>query len=167
MECCWIKKRHVATTEQLVVPHVLLCHIQTWHQFLSCQFVSFAVKSGISFSSFSCQSFTLMATICYNLFQWHSQLVTFSLCWSSLTCCNLVCLSAVVSAAKRSCWQVVISHWQPEQSWSAPISLLCFFNLSCFCSSVSAGVARSHLLSAMWVSREAGSLLPSVFSLST
>ena len=60
-----LKKRHAAMTEQLVVPHVLLCHIQTWHHFLSCQFVSFAVKSGISFSSFSCQSFTLTGTICY------------------------------------------------------------------------------------------------------
>ena len=25
-----LKKRHAVRTEQFVVPHVLLCHIQTW-----------------------------------------------------------------------------------------------------------------------------------------
>ena len=64
LEGTLLKKRHAVTTEQFVIPHVLLCHIQTWHHFLSC----LSVKSGISFrSSFSCHSFTLTGTICCNL----------------------------------------------------------------------------------------------------
>ena len=50
---------------------------------------------------------------------------------------------------------------------SAPVSLLRFLNLSCFSSFFSAGIAPSLLLSAVWVSHEAGSLPPSVFSYTT
>ena len=95
--------------------------------------LSFAVKTGISFrGSFSCQSFTLTGTICCNLFQWHSQLVPFGLWWRALICCNLVSLSAVVSAVKHSSWQVLISSIGSLNRASAPISLLRFLNFSCF-----------------------------------
>ena len=53
-----------------------------------------------------------------------------------------------------SCWPFGV--W--EGHWSAAI---------CFCSFVSAGFGCSLLSSAVWVSREAGSLPPSVFSQST
>jgi len=33
-------EKEAAMTEQFVGHHVLLCHIQTWHLFLSCLFVS-------------------------------------------------------------------------------------------------------------------------------
>ena len=84
--------------------------------------------------------------------------------WRVLICYNLVSLSAVVSAAKRSHWQVLVPL--PLAVWAEHL-LLRFLNLSCFCLSVSAGIARSLLLSAVCVSHEAGSLLPSVFTLST
>ena len=62
-----------------------------------------------------------------------------------------------------------LPHWQSEQSVCSYISLLRFltFHLSCFCSSVSAAITRSFLLSVVWDSFEAGALPPSVFSLST
>ena len=56
-------EKEAATTEQSVVPCVLLCHVQSWHLFLQWSqlpiCLSFAVKSCVSFSySLSCQSFS-------------------------------------------------------------------------------------------------------------
>ena len=100
MECCW-KKRHV-----------LLCHIQTWHLFLSC--LSFA-QSGISFrSSISCQSLTLTSTTCCNLFQW---LVTFRFVLKF----TYPLQSGVFISSSFSCQVFMLTgfhlfHWQVEQS---------------------------------------------------
>ena len=60
-------EKEAAMTEQFVVPHVLLCRIQTWHLYLSCQMSHSLSKSGILFRGFSCQFFTLTGTICCNL----------------------------------------------------------------------------------------------------
>ena len=139
----------------------MLCHIQTWHLFLSCP--SFAVKSGISFrSSISCQSLTLTGTTCCNLFQW---LVTFRFVLKFTYLLQSVFISSSFSCQAFMLTGFHLFHWQVEQSVCSYLSPLQTF--PCFCSSVSAGFARSLLLSAIWVSREAGSLSPSVFSLST
>jgi len=121
-------EKEAVTTEQFVVPYVLLCHIPTWHLFLSCLFVSFTVKSG----SFSSQSFTLPVT---HLLQ---SCVFIS---SSFRC-------------KRSHWQVLISSiWHSEHSvcsyFSPPFSQPFLLLLVCV------DIARSlpSLLSAGWVSR--------------
>ena len=58
-------EKEAVMTQQSVVPCVLLCHIQTWHLFLQWSqlpvCLSFAVKSGVSFSdSLSCQSFSFL-----------------------------------------------------------------------------------------------------------
>ena len=51
-------EKEAVMTEQFVVPHVLLCHIQTWHLYLSCQMSHSLSKCGILFRGFSCQFFT-------------------------------------------------------------------------------------------------------------
>ena len=111
MECCW-KKRHV-----------LLCHIQTWHLFLSC--LSFA-QSGISFrSSISCQSLTLTSTTCCNLFQW---LVTFRFVLKF----TYPLQSGVFISSSFSCQVFMLTgfhlfHWQVEQSVCSYLSPLQIF----------------------------------------
>ena len=82
---------------------------------------------------------------------------------------NHLLQSWVFISSSFSCqaFKLTGSHLFHLNRVSAPIFLLRFLNLSCFCSSVSAGVTRSLLLSAVWVSCEAGSPRPSVFSLST
>ena len=115
--------------------------------------------------------------------------VTFKPGISQLSVCfsfavNLMSLSVVLSAGNPyplqsgvfisssfSCLAFTLTgshlfHWKSEQS----VCSYLFPPLSqpfLLCSSVSAGVARSLLLSAIWVSHEAGSLPTSVFSLST
>ena len=80
-----------------------------------------------------------------------------------LICCSLVSLLAVLSAAKRSRWQAL--PFGSLSTASAPISLLCFLNLFCFCSSC---LCRHHSFPPSYrQSGSAGSLLPSAFSLST
>ena len=56
-------------------------------------------------------------------------------------------------------------HWQAKQNVCFCLST--FSTFPAFSRPVSAGVARSLPLSAIWVSHEAGSLPPSVFTLST
>ena len=114
---------------------------------------SVTFKPGISFwGSFSCQSFTLMGT---HLISLQVQVVTLRFVLKGT---NVLQSGAVASAFKRSCWQVLIFSIR-SPSRRLLLSLLCFLNLFCFCSSVFAcGVARSLILSRVWVSHEAGSL---------
>ena len=99
----------------------MLCHIQTWHVFLSC--LSFTVKSGISFrSSISCQSLTLTGTTCCNLFQW---LVTFRFV---LKFTYLLQSGAFISSS-FSCQAFMLTgfhlfHWQVELSVCSYLSPL-------------------------------------------
>ena len=82
-------------------------------------------KPGISFrGSFSCQSFTLMGTHLLQSDVSFSGTLSWQPFWSSLICCNLASSSAVVSAAKRSHWQVLISSIGRLSRASASVSPL-------------------------------------------
>ena len=125
---------------------------------------SVTFKPGISFrGSFSCQSFTLMGTHLLQSDVSFSGTLSWQPFWSSLICCNLASSSAVVSAAKRSHWQVLISSIGRLSRASASVSplsqpFLLFLVCLCRCRSFPPLI---------WVSREAGSLPLSVFTLST
>ena len=99
---------------------------------------------------------------CCNLFQW---LVTFRFVLKFTYLLQSVFISSSFSCQAFMLTGFHLFHWQVEQSVCSYLSPLQTF--PCFCSSVSAGFARSLLLSAIWVSREAGFLSPFVFSLST
>ena len=107
----------------------------------------------------SAASLSLIRCKIWCLFQWHSQLLTF---WFVLKGTHLL-QSGVFISSSFSCQAFTLTgshlfHWQSEDS-------VCFYLSppTFYCSSVSAGVARSLLLSAVWVRHEAGSLPPSVF----
>ena len=121
---------------------------------------SVTFKPGTSFfSGLSCQSFLIRCKI-WCRFHWDSQLLNFRFVLKGTHLLQSGTLSAVVSAAKHSCWRI------PLAVWVGCLLLPLSSNLSCYCSSVSTSVARSLLLSAVWVSHEAGSLPPYLFSLS-
>ena len=117
MESCWKRGSDdwtVCCSLCLALSHSNLASLS---QLSVC--LSFAVKSGISFrGSFSSQSFTLPVT---HLLQ------------------SCVFISSSFSC-KRSRWQVLISSvWQSEHNVCSYLSP----PFSCFCSSVSADIARS------------------------
>ena len=96
-------------------------------------------KPGISFfSGLSCQSVSHSLSNLLVIVSAANRLVSH---WRALICCNLMSQNSVaLSVANLSVCG--------KGHWSAAI---------CFCSFVSAGAARSLLLSAVWVSRETGS----------
>ena len=150
MERSW--KRRTSDWTVGCSPCLALSHnvIQTWHFFLHWFQQLVCLSSAVKSRSGVCFSGTLSC--------W-----TFSLCWRALICCIFSSsFSCQVFTLMGSDLAVPLAVWAEHLLLSLSLSQPFLLLLVCLCR------RRSFPpLFGSWVSREAGSLLPSVFSMST